>query len=309
VRAPLVTIGIPTYNRARGYLREALASALAQTYERVEVIVADNCSEDDTAEVVREVGGGRVAYHRHERNVGAQGNFNSLVALASGDYFLLLHDDDAVDPDFVEACVAAIGDGRPGLVRTGTRVVDGAGRVVYERTNRAPGTGLRGLLEAWFANETSFYLCSTLFDTAALRAAGGFDTPRQLFNDVAAYVRVAAAAGTVEVPEVKATFRMHEDNAGKAAKVRAWAEDAAYVLELIEGLLAEERALAPDLAARARAFFCGNCYHRAGRLADPAARREAMAAVHEVLGCEPPWRHELGRLASRVRRRLGARPA
>jgi len=307
---PLVTIGIPTYNRARGYLREALSSALAQTYERVEVVVADNCSEDDTEAVVREVGGDRVRYHRHERNVGAQGNFNSLLALAGGDYFLLLHDDDAVDPDMVAACVAAMGDRRPGLVRTGTRVIDSAGRVVYERENRAPGTGVKGLLEAWFANRTSFYLCSTLFDTAVLRGVGGFDSPRQLFNDVAAYARVAAAAGTVEVPDVKATFRMHEDNAGKAAKVRAWAEDAAYVLELMEGLVVEEMG-APDpaFAARAHAFFCGNCYHRALRLSDPAARREATAAVHEVLGCEPPWRRELSRLASRVRRRLGARPA
>jgi len=307
---PLVTIGIPTYNRAHGYLREALASALAQTYERVEVLVADNCSHDDTAEVVRSVGGDRVRYHRHEQNVGAQGNFNSLVAMASGEYFLMLHDDDLVDPDFVETCVSAMGDERPGLVRTGTRVIGADGAVVYQRANQAPGADVRGLLEAWFANRTSFYFCSTLFNTEALRSVGGFDSPRQLFNDVAAYLRVAAAAGTVEVPDVKATFRMHEDNAGKAAKVRAWAEDAAYVVDLITELVSPSAAM-PDKAfeARARSFFCGNCYHRASRIADPAARREAMAAVHEVLGCTPPWRYELERSASRLRRRLRARPA
>ncbi len=307
---PLVTIGIPTYNRARGFLREALASALGQTYERVEVVVADNCSEDDTAAVVAEVGAGRVRYHRHERNLGAQANFNSVVRLASGGYLVLLHDDDMIDPDFVATCVAAMGERRPGLVRTGTRVLGEDGRVVYERANLSPGTDVRGLLEAWFANRTSFYLCSTMFDTAVLRGVGGFDTPRALFNDVAAYVRVAAAAGTVEVPDVKATFRMHADNAGKAAKVRAWAEDAAYVIELITEAVSQSAAM-PDaaFAARARAFFCGNCYHRAGRIADPRARREAMAAVHEALGCTPPWRHGVERLAARARRRLKPRPA
>jgi glycosyltransferase involved in cell wall biosynthesis len=310
VSPPLVTIGIPTYNRARGYLREALASALAQTYERVEVVVADNCSEDDTAEVVAEVGAGRVRYHRHERNLGAQANFNSLLELAAGDHFVLLHDDDLIDADFVATCVAAMGERRPGLVRTGTRVIGEDGRVVYQRLNQAPGTDVRGLVEAWFANRTSFYLCSTMFDTAVLRGVGGFDTPRALFNDVAAYVRVAAAAGTVEVPDVKATFRMHQDSAGKAAKVRAWAEDAAYVVELMTDLVSPSAAL-PDtaFAARAREYFCGNCYHRASRIADPRARREAMAAVHEALGCTPPWRYELERLALRVRRRLGPRPA
>lgn len=302
---PLVTIGIPTYNRADGYLREALASALAQTYERLEILVADNASDDDTAAVVRELGGDRVRYHRHERNLGSQGNYNSIVEMATGEYLLLLHDDDRVDPDFVAACVAAMGDRRPGLVRTGVRVVGEGDRLIYERVNQAPGTGVRELLEAWFANRTSFYFCATLFNLASLRRVGGFDTPRQLFNDVAAYARVAADAGTVEVPEVKATFRQHKASSGKAATVKAWAEDAAYLVQLMAELVSPSAAM-PDRAfeAMARTFFCRNCYHRALRLTDPAARREAMAAVHATLGCTPPWRYRLGRAAYRMRKRL-----
>ena len=49
----LVTIGIPTFNRANGYLRYALESAIAQTYRNLEIIVSDNCSYDDTEAVVR----------------------------------------------------------------------------------------------------------------------------------------------------------------------------------------------------------------------------------------------------------------
>ncbi|HET8985441.1 MAG TPA: glycosyltransferase family 2 protein, partial [Trueperaceae bacterium] len=146
----LVTIGIPTYNRADGYLREALTAALAQTYPHVEILVADNCSTDDTERVVAEVGGDRVRYVKHPTNLGAQGNYNSLVERATGEYFLMLHDDDRIDPDFIETCVAALGDERPGLVRTGTRVIDGNGKVVYSRVNRAPGTTTKALLEAWF---------------------------------------------------------------------------------------------------------------------------------------------------------------
>jgi len=48
----LVTIGIPTYNRADGYLREALGAALAQTYPHLEILVADNASSDHTDTVV-----------------------------------------------------------------------------------------------------------------------------------------------------------------------------------------------------------------------------------------------------------------
>lgn len=303
---PVVTIGIPTYNRADGYLRQALESALAQTYPHVEVLVADNCSSDDTGRVVTEVGGGRVRYERHETNLGSQGNYNSLVERAAGEYFLMLHDDDSIDPDMVEACVRAMGERRPGLVRTGTRVVNASDEVVYSRVNRAPGTTLQALLEAWFETKTSFYFCSTLFHTATLRAAGGFDTPRALFNDVAAYVLVAAAGGTVEVPDVKATFRQHAGNSGKASTVAAWAEDAAYVVNVMAEAVARG-ASAPDGGFRAQAtsYFCRNCYHRAARIADPDARREAFAAVQAALGCDvAPWQYRLGRLRSRVGARV-----
>ena len=50
---PLVTIAIPTYNRAGSYLPVALGSALAQRYPRLEVLVADNASSDETASFVR----------------------------------------------------------------------------------------------------------------------------------------------------------------------------------------------------------------------------------------------------------------
>ena len=50
---PLVTIGIPTYNRADHYLREALTSALSQTYANLEIIVSDNCSTDSTQTLVK----------------------------------------------------------------------------------------------------------------------------------------------------------------------------------------------------------------------------------------------------------------
>lgn len=303
---PLVTIGIPTYNRAAGYLVEALGSAVAQTYERLEILVADNCSTDDTEGVVERVGGERTTYFRQPHNVGAQGNYNSLVEMAGGEYFLMLHDDDRIDADFVATCIAAIGERRPGLVRTGTRVIDAAGDIVYSRRNLAPETSVKELLEAWFDTKTSFYFCSTLFNTATLREVGGFDTPRMLFNDVAAYVKVAALAGTVEVQDVKATFRQHGANLGKANTVRAWAEDARFLVELMASTVvtgsAEE---SESFRAKANAYFCRNCYHRANRLADPEARREAFAAVQQTLECvSAPWQYRIGQWRSKARRRI-----
>ncbi|NIV34817.1 MAG: glycosyltransferase, partial [Anaerolineae bacterium] len=65
---PLVTVAIPTYNRADSYLRYALESAVNQTYGNVEVIVSDNCSTDGTEQVVRDFSAPCLRYFRHAEN-------------------------------------------------------------------------------------------------------------------------------------------------------------------------------------------------------------------------------------------------
>ena len=87
---PLVTIAIPTYNRADAYLEQALKSAVGQTYTNLEIIVADNCSIDHTETVVKKFSDQRIRYVRHKKNIGANNNFNYCVKQANGIYFLLL---------------------------------------------------------------------------------------------------------------------------------------------------------------------------------------------------------------------------
>src|SRR3954449_5755554 len=102
---PRFTIGIPTYNRA-DLLRQALESALDQTYPDVEVLVCDDASEDGTAEVVKAFGD-RVRYHRNATNIGMYPNFARAIELASGEYFSLLQDDDLIHRDFVRRVLEA----------------------------------------------------------------------------------------------------------------------------------------------------------------------------------------------------------
>lgn len=97
---PLLTIAIPTYNRA-GDLDTALghiAGQLGPLADRVEVLVSDNCSTDATAEVVaaRVAGGLRVTYLRNQVNIGPDNNFLQCYKEAKGDYFWLLGDDDII---------------------------------------------------------------------------------------------------------------------------------------------------------------------------------------------------------------------
>ena len=69
----LLDVYIITYNRAK-YLRESIKSVLAQTYSNFELTILDNCSTDETADIVREFNDNRLKYIKHERNLGAWGN-------------------------------------------------------------------------------------------------------------------------------------------------------------------------------------------------------------------------------------------
>jgi glycosyltransferase involved in cell wall biosynthesis len=86
---PLVSIGVPVYNGGQ-HLRSTLNCLLEQDYPRLEVLIADNGSTDDTAEIATEFA--RIYpfmhYYRHAENIGAPANFMSLVHKANGKYFM-----------------------------------------------------------------------------------------------------------------------------------------------------------------------------------------------------------------------------
>ena len=106
---PLVTIAVPTFNRAT-MLERCLESARDQSYTEIEIVVYDNASTDDTEAVVeRTVGGAPACALRAPRtNLGALRNFQRRARQADGDYFMWLADDDWLDSDYVERCVEAL---------------------------------------------------------------------------------------------------------------------------------------------------------------------------------------------------------
>ena len=106
---PTVTIGIPTRNRA-ALLERALQSALAQQGVAVEVVVSDNASTDGTPALCEAMAAAdrRLKVLRHDVDIGAERNFESVLDAASGSLFMWLADDDWIDPGYVAACAAVL---------------------------------------------------------------------------------------------------------------------------------------------------------------------------------------------------------
>jgi glycosyltransferase involved in cell wall biosynthesis len=277
---PLVTIAIPTYNRAGSFLPVALRSAFSQSYPRLEVLVADNASTDETPALLQSVTDKRVRYIRHQVNIGANRNYNHCLREARGDYFLLLHDDDAIDEDFAAVCMAAA-DYRvyDGVIRTGVRVIDERGSTVREIPNAVGDATLAQFFLAWFAGKTCWYLANTLFSTRELRAAGGFHSRYGLAEDGFAIAQLARSH-RVDVGPVKASFRVHRAGNTMADPTHAllWGREYRDLLDCICALVAAEEA--PALRREGMRFFAKLAYNRAALTRSPTRR---LWAYFEVL--------------------------
>ena len=104
---PLVTIGLPTYNRPAG-LRKALEWILKQTYPNLEIIISDNCSTDQNVQIVTAeflAKDSRIRVFRQKENIGLENNFNFVYAQSTAPYFIWMSDDDFFDANYIEECV------------------------------------------------------------------------------------------------------------------------------------------------------------------------------------------------------------
>lgn len=107
---PLLSIGLPTYNRPL-LLRRALQLLTTQTYRNLEIIVSDNASPgEESRNIVAEfmAKDQRITYYRQSTNIGAHNNFFFVFGKASGDFYMWAADDDQWEPWFVERCVEAL---------------------------------------------------------------------------------------------------------------------------------------------------------------------------------------------------------
>lgn len=99
-RGPSVTFVVPCYKLAH-LLRQCVESILSQTFGQLEILIMDDCSPDDTAEVANSFGDARVVHVRNEPNLGHLRNYNKGIGLARGKYVWLISADDYLRRPYV----------------------------------------------------------------------------------------------------------------------------------------------------------------------------------------------------------------
>ena len=106
-----VTIGVPVFNGA-SYLRESLECLRTQTFDDFEVLIGDNASTDDTAQICAEFAAqdARFRHMRRAENIGVLGNFRDLSLQGSSPLFCWRAHDDLSAPDYLEKLVGLFDD-------------------------------------------------------------------------------------------------------------------------------------------------------------------------------------------------------
>ncbi|MGF1634998.1 MAG: glycosyltransferase family 2 protein [Phycisphaerae bacterium] len=207
-----MSVVIPTYNH-RNFIRSTLDSVFAQTFEDYEVIVVDDGSPDDTAEVLAPLAdAGRIRLIR-QANAGQAAARNRGIDEARGTYIALLDDDDLWPADKLAVQVNAF-EPEDVLVYGDVRRFRDDGLPETDPPRTYP-TG--DVLEAFLRENYIVSPGQTLIRRDALRRVGGFDRHVWGSDDWDLYLRLARLGPVCYVPHVALRYRLHEGNASRHA--------------------------------------------------------------------------------------------
>lgn len=95
MKKPFFSVAIPTYNRAED-LRFAIQYLLNQTFQDFEIVISDNCSTDNTKEVISEFSSPKIKYFRNKTHTDVMPNVRKAIGRAKGEYVFLHGDDDFI---------------------------------------------------------------------------------------------------------------------------------------------------------------------------------------------------------------------
>lgn len=239
--APRLTVAIPTYNRA-GLLAECLETVLAQNFGDFELLVVDNCSTDETQDVVRAIADPRLRLVVNDRNLGPAGNGRRCVDLATGDYLYVMFDDDLMEPENLALKVAAL-DAFPSASFVCSQLItmDARGNILDGGTPHPtdpvdyvlPG---HLFVERAFQRE-NFVGCPTvMMRRRAILAIGWHDTRSMFTADWDLWIRLAALGDMVYLARPLIRYRLHDgqDSAQYNMKVDGLRQEAANRRSAIE---------------------------------------------------------------------------
>lgn len=224
-----VSVIIPTYNRAH-CIRDAVESVLGQTYPVKEIIVADDCSGDNTKEVLKKIKDERIRYYCLPENKGAGGARNYGVSKASGEYIAFHDSDDRWDLEKLSKQMAYY-ERHPecGLIYNAFSVLLYGNEKASIFPDMNSGRKLEGDILKELLLKNTIDAPTMLMRRDVFETLGGFDEAMRSLEDWDLALRVARQYPIGFVPEVL----LYSENTvdGVSANCAAYYQSRCYMLK------------------------------------------------------------------------------
>ena len=203
---PSFSVVIPTYNRA-ALIPKTLDTVLRQRYPAHEILVVDNCSTDDTEQVLAPlVRAGKIRYLRHERNFERARSRNTGMENATGDYVTFIDSDDLMYPDNLADAAAHVQQhGSPAFFHNLYELVDTEGHLLHRYRFPPLDDPRLAIMEG------NFFSCIGAFLRRDLYQQYRFDTDPELTGseDWEFWIRVVADHAPGRIGKVNSAIVQH----------------------------------------------------------------------------------------------------
>lgn len=199
----MVSIILPTYNGSK-YIRESIESILQQTYENWELIIIDDCSKDDTPQIIAEYAklDKRIRVYRNENNLRLPASLNKGFSLSKGDFLTWTSDDNKYKPNAIEVLQSKLKQNTNlGLVFSAMDYIDSAGKV------RDVSQRVENKNEIYYKN---IVMASFMYTRKAYEKTGDYDTKRFLVEDYDYWLRIVENFDFDYIEESLYFYRTHE---------------------------------------------------------------------------------------------------
>jgi glycosyltransferase involved in cell wall biosynthesis len=224
----LVTIAVTTHNRS-DMLQRALRGAFAQTYPKLQILVSDDASIDDTRELMEAVSDPRFRYLRIEEPAGIAGNFQNALDHANGELFMILNDDDELEPEAIEKLARVFWEPPAGLVSDQVvlswcpcKVQTNERRVRYVTGGGPASEPGIDMVTGLFDGTRGPCFCGILMKTRNA-AEVGFSLAHGGIPDVGLWTRMAVRGGLVCcVNEPLARYTAHPASCTGSSTAKSW---------------------------------------------------------------------------------------
>lgn len=218
---PKFTVVTPTYNQGQ-FIEKTIDSVLSQRYPNLEFIIIDGGSQDNTIDVIKK-NARHLTYWVSEKDRGQSHAINKGMARATGEILTWLNSDDWYMPGTIQRFADVFRQSPDaGMIVGAGRIVDQAGKVVYDKEPADPIT--LETLYGWFSGG-AFIQPSSVFSRAAWTQCGPLDENEHIAMDLDLWLKIAHAGFRfVSVKDSLSMALSHPDAKTTAFEGLTWVE-------------------------------------------------------------------------------------